>query len=258
MKKEGEEKAAALEAGEAGAVSGAPVRLHPFLRDARAVLFDAGGTLAHPEWERIALLAEQETGRVFAPAEMRRTLSEALRSIDARLSEKSIRTVHTQRPGWVFREVFCALGVDEAACERLSERMLAAHDERHLWCGLDPEAPRVVGELKRAGLRVGVISNTEDGRLKELLELVDIATHFDLLVDSHVVGLRKPDAVIFHHAVQQLNVSPHEAVYIGDSYGHDVLGAQGAGLRAILLDSLDLYADSDCPRIRALGELIGE
>ena len=64
------------------------------------------------------------------------------------------------------------------------------------------------------------------------------------------------DAV--RHALERLDVAPHESVYVGDSYGHDVRGAEGAGLRAILLDPLDLYRDSDCPRIRALGELVGE
>jgi putative hydrolase of the HAD superfamily len=91
--------------------------------------------------------------------------------------------------------------------------------------------------------------------LEELLEMIEIAEHLDLFVDSHVVGLRKPDAVIFHHALEKLNVAPQEAVYVGDSYGHDIVGAQQAGLRAILLDPLDLYKESDCPRIHALKEL---
>jgi putative hydrolase of the HAD superfamily len=88
--------------------------------------------------------------------------------------------------------------------------------------------------------------------------LLDIAAHFDLLIDSHLVGLRKPDAAIFHYALEKLDVAPHEAVYIGDSYGHDVLGAQNAGLRAILLDPLDLYLESDCPRVHALSELTAD
>ena len=228
--------------------------LHPFLSGARAVLFDAGGTLAHPDWERLAHLARLETGRSFDTVEMRRRLYESLRAVDGRLSEEAIRA-HTRRPGWVFNDMFCALDVDEATCARLAAQILATHSERHLWCGLDPDAPRVIVELKRAGLEVAVISNTEDGRLEEMLKLLEIAAHFDLLVDSHVVGLRKPDAAIFHYTLEQLNIAPHEAVYVGDSYGHDVLGAQNAGLRAILLDPLDLYRESDCPRIHALSEL---
>jgi putative hydrolase of the HAD superfamily len=231
--------------------------LHPLLKGVRAVLFDAGGTLAHPDWERIALLARHETGSDFEPTLMRRRLYESLRVVDGRLSEEAIRA-HTRRPGWVFSDMFRALGVDAEACDRLAVSVLAAHNEKHLWCGLDPNVPRVVGELKRAGLRVGVISNTEDGRLEEMFQLLEITGHFDLLVDSHRVGLRKPDAAIFHYALDQFKVAPHEAVYIGDSYGHDVLGALSAGLRGILLDPLDLYIESDCPRLHALSELTAD
>lgn len=229
-------------------------RLHPLLKDARAVLFDVGGTLAHPDWERLAHLAQAEIGRSFDTAEMRRKLYETLRTYDAQLSDPAVRAV-TRRPGWLFRDMFAALGVHAELCERLAIRMLAAHDEKHLWCGLDPEAVCVINALKSAGLRVGCISNTEDGRLKDLMEMMKISEHFDLLVDSYVVGLRKPDAAIFHHALEQLSIAPHETVYVGDSYGHDVLGATAAGLRTILLDPLDLYKETDCQRIHALREL---
>jgi HAD superfamily hydrolase (TIGR01662 family) len=228
--------------------------LHPLISDARAVLFDAGGTLAHPDWERIIGLAELETGRAYDSNEMRRRFSEALQAVDGRLADERVRA-HTRRPGWVFLDMFSALGLQSDSCDQLVGKVLATHVEKHIWCGLDPDVPRVVRELKRAGLKVAVISNTEDGRLEEMFKLLDIAADFDLLVDSHVVGLRKPDAEIFHHALGLLGVTPEEAVYVGDSYGHDVLGAKNAGLRAILLDPFDLYRESDCPRIHALREL---
>ena len=256
MKEKERVAAAELEADSAVNSSDAAKHLHPLLSGARAVLFDAGGTLSHPDWARIALLAKRETGRDFIAAKMRRTLYEVLHETDARLFDEAFRASHTRRPGWVFQDMFRSLGVDEATCERLRLQLVAAHSEKHVWCSLDRDVPRVMSELKRAGLRVGVISNTEDGRLKELLEMVGVAEHFELLVDSYICGVRKPDAAIFHHALEQLKIAPDEAVYVGDSYGHDVLGARRAGLRAILLDPLDIYAESDCARIHSLGELV--
>ena len=47
-----------------------------------------------------------------------------------------------------------------------------------------------------------------------------------------------------------------EDYFVGDSYAHDALAARSAGLRAILLDPLDLHPESVCTRIRALGDLI--
>ncbi|HYJ45674.1 MAG TPA: HAD-IA family hydrolase, partial [Pyrinomonadaceae bacterium] len=210
---------------ETGAAKNPPLSLHPLLRGARAVLFDAGGTLTHPDWDRLALIAGQETGAAFEPTVMRRALGERLREFDAQLFETSAVSAHSKRPGWLFHDMFRALEVDEEACERLAAKLLEAHEQKHLWCGLDPQAARVVAQLKSGGLRVGVISNTEDGRLEELFEMMEIATHFELLIDSYLVGLRKPEAAIFNHALERLNVAPDEAAYIGDSYGHDVLGA---------------------------------
>ena len=231
--------------------------LHPWVEGARAVLFDVGGTLVHPDWQRLAQLASEEMGGVFTDEELRRALKEALRAVDAGLQHGGELPADARRRGWVFRRMYGALGMDEALCDRLSARVDVAHGERHLWCGLDAEAPLVLDELKRAGLRVAVISNTEDGRLEELLELVGLAAHFDFSIDSYVVGHRKPDATIFHLALTRLDLRPEEAVYIGDSYGHDALAARAVGMRAILLDPLDLHPESVCPRIRTLGELIG-
>ena len=54
----------------------------------------------------------------------------------------------------------------------------------------------------------------------------------------------------------RLGVEPGETVFVGDSYAHDALAARAAGLRAVLLDPLDLYPEAACPRIRALGDLL--
>ena len=161
-----------------------------------------------------------------------------------------------KRPHWTFRRMYGTLGLDEMTCESVVQDLDGAHLERHLWCGVDSEAPRVLDELKRQDLLLAVISNTEDGRLIDSLDAAGIADRFDLLIDSHVVGLRKPDAAIFRLALERLELEPDEAAYVGDSYVHDALAARAIGLRGILLDALDLHPESVCPRIGSLGELI--
>ncbi|MBA3441486.1 MAG: HAD family hydrolase [Pyrinomonadaceae bacterium] len=253
MSMEGSQKAAALNKESSAIIS---EHLHPALRDKRAVLFDAGGTLVHPDWQRLALVAEEVSGRRFTSAELRQALYKEFQVVDQFLRNKQAAPEYTRQRGWTFARMYEALGIEVGAAGRLSDRVDALHSERHLWCELDPDAPRVLVELKQAGLKVAVISNTEDGRLEELLEMVEIKMHFDTLIDSFIVGHRKPDAAIFHLALERFKLAPHEAVYVGDSYGHDVLGAEAAGLQAILLDPLDLYPQSEVPRIRALSELL--
>ena len=228
--------------------------LHPSLRGARACLFDAGGTLIHPDWPRLAALAEECAGRTFAAEEMRRAFGEMLRCLGA--PEPGGRVIRQDGRHWTFRAMYEGLGLEEAACESLVGRIDAAHAERHVWCGCDVDAPRVIDELKGRGLLVAVISNTEDGRVRDALELAGLARRFDVIVDSHLVGVSKPDPAIFRHALGLLGVEPGEAVFVGDSYAHDALAARAAGLAAVLLDPLDLHPEAACPRIRRLGDLL--
>ncbi len=231
--------------------------LHPSLDGARACLFDAGGTLIHPDWPRLVRLAAESCGRGFEEREMERAFKEMLREVGAEMQREGWVTPEEQkRPHWTFRRTYRSLGLDEEACERAVHSLDAAHAERHVWCGLDPEAPPVLAELKRRGLRLAVVSNTEDGRLRDALEAAGVTDLFDLLVDSRHVGARKPEPAIFRHALERLGVEPGEAAFVGDSYAHDALPALAAGLRAVLLDPLGLHPESVCPRIRRLGELI--
>ncbi|HEX8146733.1 MAG TPA: HAD family hydrolase [Pyrinomonadaceae bacterium] len=228
--------------------------LHPSLRGARACVFDAGGTLIHPDWPRLAALAEECAGRRFAAEEMRRAFGEMLKCVNE--PAPGGRVIKQDGRHWTFRAMYEGLGLEAAACESLVGRIDAAHAVRHIWCGCDPDAPRVLDGLKRRGLLVAVISNTEDGRARDALEAAGLAERFDVIVDSHLVGFKKPDPAIFRHALGLLGVEPGEAVFVGDSYAHDALAARAAGLAAVLLDPLDLHPEAACPRIRRLGDLL--
>jgi HAD superfamily hydrolase (TIGR01662 family) len=230
--------------------------LHPSLRGARACIFDAGGTLIHPDWPRLAHFAAEEAGRAFGAEELQRSMREMLRTVGAEIQRSAVTPADEQRRHWVFRRMYLGLGLDEQASERVVGRLDAAHDERHLWCGLDPDAPRVLEELRREGLLIAVISNTEDGRLRDALEAAGVAESFDLLIDSQLVGCRKPDAAIFLLALERLGLRPAEAAFVGDSYAHDALAAHAVGMRAVLLDPPGLHPESVCPRIAALGDLL--
>jgi HAD superfamily hydrolase (TIGR01509 family) len=231
--------------------------LHPALKGVRACIFDAGGTIVHPDWLRLSQIAAEVSGRSFESREMGRAFGEMLRAVGIEMqSEGFVLPDEMQQPHWTFRRMYAALGLDDAACAAVVERLAVSHMDRHVWCGPDPAAARVLAGLKRAGLILAVISNTEDGRLIESLEAAGISGYFDLLIDSHLVGIRKPDAAIFKLTLERLGLQAHEAAYVGDSYAHDALAARAVGLRGILLDPLDLHPESVCPRIKSLNDLV--
>jgi len=100
-------------------------------------------------------------------------------------------------------------------------------------------AAQVLCELKRRGLRLGLLSNTTwpaDFHLRDMRQC-GLPEVFDVAVFSSETGLWKPNASAFHAVTNQLNVSPGEAVFVGDQLHIDVLGAQRAGLRAVWISA---------------------
>ena len=112
-----------------------------------------------------------------------------------------------------------------------------------------------MAELRRRGFTLGVVSNA-DGRVPAALAASGLADQFAIVVDSHLVGVEKPEAEIFHIALRACAAQPAQAVYVGDIYEIDVRGARNAGIAPVLLDPLDSYRQADCPRITDLGRLI--
>ena len=99
-----------------------------------------------------------------------------------------------------------------------------------------PSARSVVAELARRQFKLGIISNAH-GTAEEQLAANRICsldgkrgTQVEVIVDSTLVGLDKPDPSIFQLALESLGVPAGRALYMGDSVYCDVEGAIGAGL----------------------------
>ena len=82
--------------------------------------------------------------------------------------------------------------------------------------------------------RLGVISNNF-GNTQGWCDDHNLSPLLDIVVDSTVVGVSKPEAGIFHTALTGLGVSSEEAIYTGDTYLDDVVGAKRAGMWAAWL-----------------------
>ena len=67
----------------------------------------------------------------------------------------------------------------------------------------------------------------------------EIAPYFDEIIISGAFGKGKPDASIFRHALEKLNVSPGEALMIGDNLMTDILGSNRAGIRNVWVNRED-------------------
>jgi putative hydrolase of the HAD superfamily len=82
-------------------------------------------------------------------------------------------------------------------------------------------------------VRLGIVSNFDHApTVREVLRRDRLEAFFDVVIVSDEVGWRKPHQVMFETALQRLEVSPGEALFVGDNYELDVVGATQAGLAA--------------------------
>ncbi len=92
--------------------------------------------------------------------------------------------------------------------------------------------------LKERGLALGLISDVAWGLPSEYpmrdIQHFGLDAYFDDYVFSTDVGLRKPHPKVFKIALSNLGVSASEAMYIGNSLAHDIRGAKGVGMKAVL------------------------
>jgi HAD superfamily hydrolase (TIGR01662 family) len=123
--------------------------------------------------------------------------------------------------------------------------------ERHENFELYDDVPDALAALRRAGLRIGLVSNSAR-------DVHEFARHHGLDVDAGISsfhhGRTKPHASIFRAVLDLLSVEPADAAMVGDTIADDVEGALALGMRAILLDREGLHRDFE-PRVETLNEL---
>ncbi|HSX67771.1 HAD family phosphatase [Nocardioides sp.] len=187
-----------------------------------AVLFDYGGVMTGPVGDSIRAW---HTADGIDPASFTRTLKQWLS-----------RTVNWETP--IHQLETGALSIAEF--ERIFAAELTTVD------GVPPEAAGILGrmfagmrpdpvmfelveELRDCGIRVGLLSNSW-GNTYPRPEIDEL---FDPVVISGEIGLRKPHATIYQHALEQLDLPAGRVLFVDDAEPN-IIGAQSVGLRALL------------------------
>jgi putative hydrolase of the HAD superfamily len=133
--------------------------------------------------------------------------------------------------------------------------LLAAMQQSRMDLVLFDDVAPALTDLKGRGLTLGLISNVEQDMAQALTKL-GLLNWLKIVVTSQDAGAGKPRPEIFRLALTRGGVKPAEAIYVGDQYNVDIVGARGAGMKGILIDRSDYYRDiTDCPRIKSLKEV---
>lgn len=135
-----------------------------------------------------------------------------------------------------------AQGVDVALREESGLRLDAAfRTGQRRFCRPYPDA---LPAVERAGrdYRLALATNGPGDVQRAKLRASGLDRFFPIVIVSADIGSGKPDPAIFRSALDQLGVTPEEAVVVGDSHERDIVGADNAGIASILVDRSGAHA----------------
>ena len=223
--------------------------------DCAAILFDYGGTLDSDgqHWLTRFLTLYDASGLAIPRPEITRAFYHAVDTCyaDSRVASLGLKPLIDYH----VRLQFEALGIkDQWKEKQIAEKFYSdcwsfLHERRHLF-----------NRLKTA-YRLGIVSNFY-GNLATVCQEAQLSQLFELILDSNLVGLRKPDPRIFLLALTRLGLSGSRVVFVGDSLEWDMVPAMKAGMKAIWLKGEDgrvaeaIPVDASIGRLSELEELL--
>ena len=233
----------------------------------RAIVFDLGGTLLdfNPhhrpwlEWERTglenALAFLSSRGYALSPEAFVGTFAGAL----PERWEQATQGLGNLRLGDMLLEACLASDAAPTAeeIEAAVAHYIAPLDERVVAYDDTLDTLRA---LRERGLKVGLVSNTmwpSEYHLREL-DRYGLRPYLHHVVFSSDVGLWKPQPGIYRLSLDALGIPAEEAAFVGDMPEHDIVGAQGVGMRAIYKRNDEFVPDGVRPDavIQHLSELL--
>jgi putative hydrolase of the HAD superfamily len=232
----------------------------------KAVIFDFGGTLFTYDQ---AITRRRGRARLLAewlglPQDDMAPIVHAVREGMARSAG-----IHMKRPFYMHSDMFADSG--RFAAEILGRTMTDAQAEE--WAllvggastdGIEPRpgTHETLRELRRRGVHVGAASNADEREFYAMVDSLQVRDLFDSLLCSETARSCKPDQGIFRIALERAGCAPHEAIFVGDTPDADIVGAELAGMRPILIEETSALAfDRGAVKpgtvvIKALAELL--
>ncbi|MDP6957841.1 MAG: HAD-IA family hydrolase [Planctomycetota bacterium] len=224
----------------------------------RAIFLDAGHTLVHP-YPSVNAVYAAETSRmgVSIPEEdFAAVFPEVFRSFVREYSAQLQSSDEQDYQMWreITHRVYEKLPLDSISFDTWFDALYHRFGESEVWRCYEDVFP-VLEDLRQKGFRLAIVSNW-DTRLRKIAGGLGLVEKVDEIFISAEVGRRKPDPYIFEQALEKVGVHPEEAIHVGDLLEEDVVGAQRAGIGALLMArGKGVVPECDVPVIHSLGEI---
>lgn len=232
----------------------------------RGVFFDLVGTLIRARagiGEQYAYWARRHGAGAADPERLGTAFARAMReSRPMAFPGAGVEEASKEERRWwhgLVRRVVSDAGLSEALgqegrFDRFFDDLFEHFTSADAWVAY-ADAPPTLAALRDRGIQIGLITNY-DTRVYSVLDALGLSPLIDSVTIPALVGAAKPDAAIFHHALRHHGLPASAAVYVGDEVEDDYLGAEGAGMKAILIDRDGRHErEQGLTRIRSLEDL---
>lgn len=217
----------------------------------RAVFFDIGNTLFFYNYAFLSEMLVERFEIDLDPRELEAvhySLSEHIQQIAA--EGKDHRAIY----GEIYQAWFRELEIDDEIIPDIVDA-IRKHPFPHMfWAKMGDGVCEMLEWFRERNFKLGIISNAE-GQIERLLKHVGLYEYFDVVLDSKLVSIEKPDVRIFRKALEDVGVEPHEAVHVGDLLETDIKGAKDVGMVPVLIDREGRHTDSGILSVRQVHEV---
>ncbi len=159
-----------------------------------------------------------------------------------------------------FAEMLRQHGVIDS--DRIDAALEVYLSDRYRGLELFDDALQVVSVVSESS-HVGLITNGPSRIQRDKIARLAIGDLFELILVSEEEGIWKPDPLIFRRALDRFGIQPDDAMYVGDSAEHDVVGARAAGITSVWINRRGrdwpggVRADHEIRSLLELPELLG-
>ncbi len=202
-------------------------------REFPIVLFDAGGTLLHSQPPLIMFFKVELEQRAdsCSEAEFEAAWTRVVQKLNVD-SEHNPEFV-LPRNFW-FEALLSELKIPEPRRAELKKDLIDAYYQK-VRLAIPQLCVRVCEVLHDRGYRLGIVSNN-DHTLADVLRTQGVLDLFEVVITSADAHALKPDPKPYRMALEEMGAADERAIFVGESYAIDVIGAQRADLKAILYD----------------------
>jgi len=215
--------------------SRSPARVASFaMAQLSAVLFDIDDTLCATT--EFAKLARRNAIEAMVEAGLKAPVDEVMAELEEVIAEFSSNYEHH------FDKLLLRLGPQ--AYEHRNRALVVAagiaayHDTKFRKLGTFPGVQKLFADMKRARLRLGVITHGLEVKQAEKLVRLDLVKYLDpeAIFISDQVGINKPNPKLYAHALRRMGLAAAQVMYVGDNPSHDVAPPKSLGMIAVWAD----------------------